>query len=169
MERRGPQQQRDQRGDRRPRRPREEKEFDSKLLDLARVTRVTGGGRKFRFRATIVIGDKKGRVGVGVAKGLDVAQAVAKASKQAEKALITVPMVDGTIPHEVSAKFGASKVLLRPQEKGRGLVAGGAVRVICEKAGIHDISAKFTSRTSNQLNNAMATIHALSKLQKPKP
>lgn len=149
-----------------PRRAREESEFDSKLLDLARVTRVAEGGRKFRFRATVVIGDKKGRVGVGVAKGLDVAQAVGKASKQAEKSLLTVPIADGTIPHEVSAKYGASQVLLRPQAKGRGLVAGGAVRVICEKAGIRDVSAKFVSRTSNQLNNAMATIRALKKLQK---
>lgn len=151
------------------RRPRKEQgEFDSKLLDLARVTRVVEGGRKFRFRAVVVLGDKKGRVGVGVAKGSDVAQAMEKASKKAKKNMITVPIVKGTIPHEVDAKYGASKVLLRPQKEGRGLVAGGAVRVICEKAGIKDISAKFISRTRNQLNNAMATIAALQKLKAKK-
>lgn len=164
MQRRGP-----RHGGFSQRRPRKEQgEFDSKLLDLARVTRVVEGGRKFRFRAVVVLGDKKNRVGVGVAKGSDVAQAMEKASKKAKKNMITVPIVKGTIPHEVDAKFGASKVLLRPQREGRGLVAGGAVRVICEKAGIKDISAKFISRTGNQLNNAMATITALQKLKKKK-
>lgn len=150
-------------GSRRPRK--EQGEFDSKLLDLARVTRVSKGGRTFRFRAVVVLGDKKGKVGVGVAKGTDVQQAMEKASKKAKKDMITVVTVNGTIPFEVTAKYGASKVLLRPQREGRGLVAGGAVRVICEKAGIRDISSKFVSRTGNQLNNAMATIKALQKLK----
>ncbi|MDD5144949.1 MAG: 30S ribosomal protein S5 [Candidatus Pacebacteria bacterium] len=140
-------------------------EFESKLLDLARVTRVSSGGKHFRFRAVIIVGDKKGSVGVGIAKGLDVAQAVDKATRLAKKNLIKVPIVKGTIPHEVSAKFGASEVLLKPQRKGRGLVAGGTVRIICSLAGVGDISSKILGRTSNKLNNAEATIKALKKLK----
>jgi len=139
--------------------------FESQLLDLARVTRVSAGGRRFRFRATVVAGDMKGQVGIGVAKGLDVTAAIEKATRRAKKSLIRVLMKHDTIPHEVTAKFGASKVLLRPQSKGRGLVAGGVVRVICEKAGIKNISAKFISRSGNKLNNAKATLKALQMLQ----
>jgi len=142
----------------------EEKEFESKLLDLARVTRVTAGGKHFRFRALIIVGDRNGRVGVGVAKGLDVAQAIQKATRVAKKNIIEIPIVNGTILHEVEAKYGAAKVLLKPQRKGRGLVAGGTVRVICELAGIQNISAKVLSATTNKINNARATIKALKKL-----
>ena len=140
-------------------------EFDSKLLDLARVTRVSAGGRRFRFRATVVIGDKKGRVGVGVAKGTDVAQAVEKSTRLAKKNLITVPIVEDTIPYEVYAKFSSARVLLKPQRKGRGLVAGGTVRVVCALAGIKNISSKVLGRTGNKLNNARATIEALKQLK----
>ena len=140
-------------------------EFESKLLDLARVTRVTAGGRRFRFRAVIVIGNKEGKVGVGVAKGLDVAQAVEKATRVAKKNLITIPIINETIPHETEAKFGPAKVLLRPQRKGRGLVAGGTVRVICNLGGIKNISSKILGRTGNKLNNARATIKALKKFK----
>jgi small subunit ribosomal protein S5 len=140
-------------------------EFDSKLLDLARVTRVAAGGRRFRFRAVVVIGNKQGKVGVGVAKGLDVAQAVEKATRLAKKNLIQVPIIENTIPHEVSAKFGPARVLLLPKRKGRGLVAGGTVRVICTLSGIKNISSKILGRTGNKLNNARATIEALKKLK----
>lgn len=139
--------------------------FESQLLDLARVARVAAGGRRFRFRATVVVGNMKGQVGIGVAKGLDVAASIEKATRRAKKSLITVKTKNDTIAHEVSAKFGASKVLLRPQMQGRGLVAGGVVRVICEKAGIKNISSKFISRSGNKLNNAMATLMALSQLK----
>lgn len=139
-------------------------EFDSKLIDLARVTRVSAGGKHFTFRATVVAGDKKGRVGIGVAKGLDVAQAMDKATRAAEKGLVRLPLVKDTIPHETEAKYGASRVLLKPQRQGRGLVAGGVARTICEKAGIKNISAKFLSKTHNKLNNAMAVMKALSAL-----
>lgn len=142
-------------------------EFESKLLDLARVVRVAAGGRRFRFRAVMVIGNKEGKVGVGVAKGLDVAQAVEKATRSAKKNLIQVSIVKDSIPHQVEAKFGASKVLLKPQRKGRGLVAGGTVRVICNLAGIKNISSKILGRTGNKLNNARATIKALQKLKIP--
>ena len=144
---------------------REKSEFDSKLLDLARVTRVTKGGKQMRFRAVMVIGDKIKRVGVGVAKGLDVQQAVEKATRLAKKNMMDVPIVEGTIPHEVYAKFGPAEVLLRPQRKGRGLVAGGTVRIICNLGGIKNISSKILGRTGNKLNNAMATIRALKKIK----
>ncbi|MCH8048712.1 30S ribosomal protein S5 [Patescibacteria group bacterium] len=146
-------------------RQKEKSEFDSKLVDLARVVRVSAGGRRFRFRAVVVAGDKKSRVGVGVAKGSDVAQAIEKATRKATKNLITVPIVQDTIPHEVTATFGASRILLKPQKKGRGLVAGGVTRIIAEKAGIKNISAKTISRSRNKLNNALATLAAIKKLR----
>ncbi len=140
-------------------------EFDSKLLDLARVTRVTAGGKHMRFRSVVVVGNKKGKVGVGVSKGLDVQQSVAKATRLAKKNLMEVVIVNDTIPHEVYAKYGPAKVLLKPQRQGRGLVAGGTVRAICLLAGIKNISSKLLGRTSNKLNNAMATMQALKKLK----
>jgi small subunit ribosomal protein S5 len=140
-------------------------EFDSKLLDLARVTRVTGGGKRLSFRATVIVGNKKGKVGMGVSKGLDVAQAVEKATRKAKKNLIEIPIKEDTIPHEVSAKFGTAQVLLKPQRKGRGLVAGGVVRAICSLVGIKNISSKILGRTKNKLNNAQATIKALKGLK----
>jgi len=143
--------------------PREE--FESKLLDLARTAHTRAGGRRIGFRAVMVIGNKEGKVGVGVAKGADVAQAVEKATRSAKKNLIEIPIISDTIPHEVEAKFGPTRVILKPQRKGRGLVAGGTVRVICTLAGIKNISSKILSRTGNKLNNARATIKALKKLK----
>ncbi len=144
----------------------EKDEFESKLLSLDRVVRVTAGGKQMRFRAVVIVGDNKNKVAMGVAKGLDVAQAVEKATKSAKKNLITVPITDqGTIPYEVKAKFGAAVVLLRPQRVGRGLVAGGTVRVICRLAGIQNISSKILGGTRNKLNNARATILALQELK----
>ncbi len=140
-------------------------EFDSKLLDLTRVMRMTAGGRRFRFRAGVVVGNKKGKIGFAVAKGADVAQAIEKATRIAKKDLVTVPMANETIPHPVEAKFGAARVVLKPQRKGRGLVAGGTVRVICSMAGIRNISSKKLGKTSNKVNNAKATISALKKLK----
>jgi small subunit ribosomal protein S5 len=141
-------------------------EFETKLLDLARVTHVRAGGKKMRFRAIIVAGNKMGKVGLGVAKGLDVAQAVGKATRLAKKNLIEVPIINETIPHETYAKYGAARVLLKPQRKGRGLVAGGTVRVICNLSGIKNVSSKILGRTRNKLNNAKATILAFKKLKK---
>jgi len=140
-------------------------EFESKLLDLARVTRVSAGGKRFRFRAVVVVGNKNGKVGIGVAKGLDVAQALEKATKKAKKNLIEIPIIEGTIPYEVSAKFGSAKVLLKPKRKGKGLAAGGSVRAVCNLVGIKNISSKILGTTKNKLNNAMATVMALSKIK----
>lgn len=141
-------------------------EFESKLLDLARVSHTRAGGKKMRFRAVIITGNKQGMVGLGIAKGSDVQLAVEKATRLSKKYLINVPMIEETIPHEVYAKFGAAKILLRPQKKGRGLVAGGTVRVVCALAGIKNISSKILGTTGNKINNARATMLALGKLKK---
>ena len=143
-------------------------EFESKLLDLTRVTRVTAGGKQLRFRAVMVVGDRKGKIGLGVAKGLDVSQAIEKATRAAKKELMDVPVVDGTIAHEIEAKFGPAVILLKPQKKGKGIVAGGTVRTLCQLAGIQDISSKILSRTSNKLNNTRATMRAFEILAKEK-
>lgn len=140
-------------------------EFELKLLALDRVTRVTGGGKKLRFRACVIIGNRKGKVGMGVAKGKDVSQAMEKAQKIAQKNIMEVPLIEDSIPHETEAKFEASIVLLRPQRSGRGIIAGGPVRVICDLVGIKNISAKILSRSKNKINNARATMEALKKLK----
>lgn len=140
-------------------------DFDSKLLELSRVARMTKGGRRFRFRAVVIAGNKNRKVGLGVAKGLDAAQAIEKATRQAKKNLIEVPLVHDTIPHQTEGKFGAARVVLKPQTKGRGLVAGGTVRAIAALAGIKNISAKVLGRTGNKINNSQATIKALKKLK----
>lgn len=143
----------------------EKSEFDQKVLDVARVTRVVSGGRRFSFRATVGVGNRRGKIGIGIGKGLDVSQAVEKAVSEARKNMMIVPLKDGTIPHETSAKYGAAKVLIKPAAKGRGLVAGGSVRIICDLAGIENICAKILSKSTNKLNNARATLDALKKLK----
>ncbi len=142
----------------------EKSEFDQKMLDLARVTRVVKGGRRFRFRATLVIGNRKGRVGVGVAKGADVSDAMNKSFNDAKKNLITVKMVGNTIAHDVFYKLGSAKILLKPAAEGRGIIAGGAVRAVVDLAGIRDIVSKSLG-TSNKLNVARATAAALKSLK----
>jgi len=145
--------------------PKPKLEYESQVLDLARVTKVTGGGKRMRFRAVVAVGNKKGRVGLGVAKGRDVQQAVEKATRLANRHILTIPVVGSTIPHETSAKFGPAMVLLKPQGRGLGLVAGGVVRVICSLGGIKDVSSKLISRSRNKLNIARATVEALKKLK----
>lgn len=151
-------------------RPRDQKgpqdEFENKLLHVARVARVTAGGRRFRFRAVVVVGDKNGRVGVGVDKGKDVQFAVEKAVRNAKKNLLNVPMTkQGTIPYEVYGKSGSSTVFLKPAPEGRGIIAGGAVRAVCDLAGYKSIIGKIISRSGNKLNNARAAIEALKKIK----
>lgn len=140
-------------------------DIESKLLDLARVTRVTGGGKRLRFRAVVAAGDKKGKIGLGIDKGRDVSQAIEKATRRARRNMVSVAVVQGTIAHEVQAKVGPARILLKPQKKGRGLVAGGAVRTICDLAGIKNISSKILSGSKNKFNNAKATMEALKKLK----
>lgn len=143
-------------------------DFDQKVLDIARVTRVTKGGKRFSFRATLAVGDGRGSVGVGVAKGRDVAQAIQKATNQAKKNIIKVPIVNGTIAHRVEAKFGSAVVVLKPASVGSGVKAGGSVRAVAKLSGIENITAKLISRTGNKINIARATIKALESL-KSKP
>ncbi len=138
----------------------EPKEFDQRILELARVTRVTKGGKRMRFRTCLIIGDKKGRVGIGIAKGADVAIAVEKAFRQAKKHLIEVPIVNETLPHNVSLKYGAAKIMLMPAPKGTGLKSGGPVRVVLELAGVPNAVSKLLG-SSNKINNARATFKAL--------
>ena len=146
--------------------PREAKsEYDQKVLDIARVTRVTKGGKRFSFRTTMVIGDGKSKVGVGIGKGIDVAQSMQKALNRAKKNLITIPIVNGTIPYQVESKFHSAVVLLKPA-KG-GVKAGGAVRVVAKLAGIKALTGKLVERTNSKINIARATIEALKKLKVP--
>ncbi len=153
---------RNQRGGRRPK---EKLEFETKMLDLARVTRVTKGGKRFSFRATVVIGDGKGMAGVGIAQGRDVQQAMQKATSQARKASILVPLVKGgTIAHEVRTKYHGAKVIIKPAGIGNGVKAGGPVRVIASLVGIENLTAKLIARTNNKGNIARATLKALSQL-----
>ena len=159
------QQQRPFQGRRNSQSPFKKRDEDSKLLDLARVSRVAAGGRRFRFRALVVVGDKKGKIGIGMGKGADVAQSMEKAARKARKNMFIVPLKGDTIPHEVEAKFGASRLLLKPATQGRGVVAGGVVRIICERAGIKQVAGKFLTRSKNKLNNAVVTIKALQKLR----
>jgi len=137
-------------------------EYKEKVLEVRRVTRVMAGGKRFSFRAAVAVGDEKGRVGFGIAKGLDVAAAVQKARRQAEKKVFKVPLKDmRTIPYDVEAKFGAAIVRIKTCKPGHGLIAGGAARVILELAGVKDVSAKIIGRTKNKIANAAATIKAL--------
>lgn len=145
--------------------PKEKSEFDQKLLDVARVTRVVAGGRRFRFRTVVVVGNRKGKIGLGTAKGQDMSLAVEKAATKARKNAIMIQTKGETIPFEVTAKYGAAKVLLRPAPVGRGIVAGGAVRVICDLAGIGNVTSKIMTRSKNKLNIAKATLDALKKLR----
>ncbi len=144
----------------------EKSEFDSNVLDLARVTRVTEGGKQMSFRALVVIGDRRGRVGYGTEKGKDVQGAVEKATKKAKKALIKVPMVNETIPHAVMSKFKAAKVMIKPAPKGSGIIAGGAVRVVLDLAGVPNISSKIVGKTKNKITIVKATFEALKALRK---
>ncbi len=144
----------------------ERSEYDRKLLDVRRVARVVAGGRRFSFRTTVVIGNRKGKVGIGVAKGPDVTTASDKAMMRAKKGMVVVPITPaGSIAHEVKAKFSSAVVLLKPRPVGSGIVAGGAVRAVVELAGILNISSKILSRTPNKLTNAMATLEALKQLK----
>lgn len=144
----------------------EHADYEEKNLEVARVTRVTKGGKRMRFRVLSVIGNRKGRVGYGVGKGVDVAGATAKAVAQARKSLVTIPFVHDTIPHPVTAKFSASRILIKPAPKGSGVKAGGAVRQVLELAGVPNASSKILG-SSNKLNNVKATFEALKRLRVP--
>ena len=142
----------------------EEKQYDERTLQIDRVARVVKGGRRFRFRALVAVGDKKGRVGVGSAKGMDVTAAVTKATEIAKKNFIKVKTYKGTIPHEVDGKVSGAKLMIKPASAGTGLIAGGVTRTILEVAGVKNVLSKSHGST-NKTNVAYATIDALSKLE----
>lgn len=140
------------------------KQYEEEVVSVGRVTKVTKGGRHFRFSATVVVGDRKGQVGLGTGKANEVPDAIKKASQEATKKVIRVSIVDGTIPHEVYGKRGASNVMLKPASKGTGVKAGGPVRLVLELAGVKDILSKSLG-SNTKINMAYATLQALSKLK----
>lgn len=153
------------RGPRNDRGPRveEEKQFDERVINIDRVARVVKGGRRFRFRALVVVGDKKGKVGIGIAKGADVTTAVAKAVEVAKKNFMKVTLYKGTLPHEAQAKVGGANILIKPAAAGTGLIAGGTVRTVLEVAGVSNVLSKSIG-SSNKINTAYATIAALQQM-----
>lgn len=140
------------------------REFEQKVVEVSRVTRVVAGGKRMRFRALVVIGDKKGRIGMGLKKGLDVQESVNKAVNQAKKNMITVPIVNETIPHEVTMKYKASKLIMKPARSGTGVIAGGAVRSVMELAGVKNIISKMIG-SSNKVNNIKAVFKAFETMK----
>lgn len=142
----------------------DKRDFEQTVVEITRVTRVVAGGKRMRFRALVVLGDKKGGVGMAVKKGADVSEAVNKAVTSAKRNMLRVPLSHGTIPHEVQFKYKASKILLKPAKPGTGVIAGGSVRAVVEAAGISDILSKMLG-SSNKINNVKAVFGALSQLR----
>lgn len=151
--------------ERRDYRTQEEKEFEQRVVDLARVTRVTKGGKRMRFRALVLVGDGKGRIGFGIGKGADVSVSTGKAFLRAKKAIRTIPMKRETIPYEVRAKFGAASVMIKPAPLGTGIKAGGPMRIVFELAGVPNVVGKILGTTKNKLNIIKATFEAIAQLR----
>lgn len=142
----------------------ERREFDQKIVEIKRVTRVTGGGKRMRFRALVVIGDHKGKVGMGLRKGNDVAESVNKAVNQAKKNMISLPLVNDTIPHEVKVKYKSSKLMMLPAKPGTGIIAGGAVRSVMDLAGVKNVISKMLG-SNNKVNNVKAVFDAFKSMK----
>lgn len=151
------------------REPRAKAEFDQKIVDIRRVTRVAAGGRRFSFSVSLVAGNRKGTVGVGIGKASDTSLAIDKAMKNAKKNMIRLNLTKtNSIPYEVDAKYASSRVIIMPA-KGKGLVAGSSVRNVLELAGVNDVSAKILSRSKNSLNNARVAVEALREFAGKRP
>lgn len=153
------------RENKRDQRDERDKEFEQKMVDLARVTRVTKGGKRMSFRATIVLGDKKGNVGFGIGKAGDVSVAITKAAKDAKKHMVRVPIKNETIPHIVRAKVCSGKILIKPAVKGKGIKAGGVLRVVLSLAGVPNVTGKILG-SNNKINTLYAAFKALKMLRK---
>lgn len=151
------------RDDRRNQRDDAPKEFEEVVINIDRVARVVKGGRRFRFKALVVVGNRKNKVGVGVAKGADVQAAIAKATAIAKKHLITIPVVNETIPHDMEVKLSGARVLIKPAAPGTGIIAGGVVRAVIGVTGIRNLLSKSLGST-NKVNIAYATVEALASL-----
>jgi small subunit ribosomal protein S5 len=143
---------------------REKSEFDQKVVEVKRVTRVVAGGKRMRFRALVVIGDHKGKVGMGLAKGADVSESVNKAVAKAKKNMVTLPLVNGTIPHGLNMKYKSSSLMLKPAKPGTGVIAGGAVRSVMDLAGVKNVVSKMLG-SNNKVNNVKAVFAAFSAMK----
>jgi len=152
---------------RRPQEAPEEKQFDERIIHVNRVARVVKGGRRFRFQALVVVGDRKNKVGIGVSKGADVTAAVTKATDVAKKHMITVNLYKGTVPHDAIGRVGGAKILVKPASAGTGLIAGGVVRTVLEVAGVSNVLSKSLGST-NKINTAYATLDALTSMEPSK-
>jgi len=147
-----------------PRRDRPDDGFEQRVVELSRVTRVMAGGKRMRFRALVVLGNRQGRVGAGLAKGADVSLAISKATAKARRTLLNVPLKNDTIPHVITIKYKSAKVLLRPAPKGTGIIAGGPVRAVLELAGVPNVVSKILG-SANKINNVRAVLAAFHQLK----
>ncbi len=143
----------------------EKNPFEERVVSIDRISRTVAGGRRIRFRALVVVGNRNGQVGVGIAKSNEVASATAKATKKAKKSLVTVPIINDTIPHDIVYNYGSSQIMLKPAPAGTSVIAGGPVRAVVELSGIRNITSKILGKSNNKLNNVMATLLALKSLR----
>jgi len=147
------------------RRPNEADEFEKKVLQVDRISRTVRGGRRIRFRVLVILGNRAGKVGMGIGKATEVVEAVEKGTTMARKNLVEVPIVSGTIPHELEVFMGSAHLLLKPAKAGSSIVAGGTIRTICDLAGIKDVMGKILG-TANKINNSKAMFEAFRRFKK---